>query len=350
MRTLLALAAVALAVAPVGAAEKGTPDVKSISAMAFGPNGLLFIGDTASAKVFAIETADTAPAGKGDVMVEKLGDKLGSALGTTGENIAVNDFKVNPASGNLYIGVTRKGGGGGPVVIKLDREGKLSEFALKDVTFSEISLPAGEAAAGKKARFSITSLAFVNDKVIIAGLSNEEFNSTLWTVGYPFSKAEQGTGIKIFHGNHGQLETASPIQSFTTYKIGAADYLMAAYTCTPLVKIPLTDLKAGAKVNGTTIAELGNRNKPLDMIVYTKGGKDYVLMANSARGVMKIPAEGFDKAEAITKKSTTEKEGVGYDTIAELKGVQHLDKLDADRAVVLTLDGKDLTLKSIPLP
>jgi peptide-methionine (R)-S-oxide reductase len=30
---------------------------------------------------------------------------------------------------------------------------------------------------------------------------------------------------------------------------------MAAYTCTPLVKIPVADLKAGAKVKGTTIAE-----------------------------------------------------------------------------------------------
>jgi len=349
MRTLLlALAAVVLAVAPVGAVEKGNPDVKSISAMAFGPNGLLFIGDTASAKVFAIETADTAPGGKGDVMVEKLGDKLGSALGTTGDNITVNDFKVNPASGNIYLGVTRKGTGGGPVVIKLDREGKLSEFALKDVTFLEVSLPAGE--GGKGAKVSVTSLAFVNDKVVIAGTSNEEFSSTLWTVAYPFSKAERGTGIKIFHGAHGRLETNAPIQTFTPYKIGASDYIMAAYTCTPLVKIPVTDLKAGTKVNGTTIAELGNMNKPLDMVVYNKGGKDYVLIANTRHGVIKVPADPFDKAEAITARPTTPKAGVGYESITELKGVQQLDKLDAERVVVLIEENKDLTLKSVPLP
>ncbi len=130
----------------IEAAEKGNPDVKSISAMAFGPNGILFIGDTASAKVFAIETADTAPAGKGDVMVDKLGDKLGSALGTTADNVTVNDVKVNPSSGNVYIGVTRKGAGGGPVVMKLDRNGKLADFPLKDVTFTEVALPAEELA------------------------------------------------------------------------------------------------------------------------------------------------------------------------------------------------------------
>ena len=37
---------------------------------------------------------------------------------------------------------------------------------------------------------------------------------------------------------------------------------------------------------GTTIAELGAGNRPMDMIVYTKGGADYILMNNSSRGVM----------------------------------------------------------------
>ncbi len=40
---------------------------------------------------------------------------------------------------------------------------------------------------------------------------------------------------------------------------------------------------------GTTIAELGNRNRPTDMIVYSKDGKDYLLIANTSRGVMKVP-------------------------------------------------------------
>lgn len=345
IRFAILTAAVTLTAAPAAAAESV---VKSISALAFGPDGVLFVGDSTSAKVFAFKTNDTTPAGKGDVMVEKLGDQLASALGTTAANITVNDFKVNPASGNIYIGVTRKGAGGGAVVMKLDRAGKLAEFPLADGTM--VSLPAGE--GGKTPnRVVMTSLAFVDGRVYVAGLSNEEFASTLWTVPYPFTEGGRGTGIQIFHGAHGRVETNAPIQTFTPYKIGAADYLMAAYTCTPLVKIPVSDLKPGTKVKGTTIAELGNRNKPLDMIVYSKGGKEYVLIANSARGVMKVPAEGFATAEPITTKPNTEKAGIGYETIAELKGVMHLDKLDAERAVVL-VEGADkgLTLKSIPLP
>ena len=66
------------------------------------------------------------------------------------------------------------------------------------------------------------------------------------------------------------------------------------------MKIPVSAFETGGKIKGTTVAELGNRNNPLDMIVYKKGGKDYLLLANSARGVMKITTEGLANAEGIT--------------------------------------------------
>jgi hypothetical protein len=133
------------------------------------------------------------------------------------------------------------------------------------------------------------------------------------------------------------------------YEIDGEPSLLAAYTCTPLVKLPLADLKPGAKVKGTTVAELGNRNRPLDMIVYKKDGKDYVLMANSARGVMKVSLEGIGKAEAITAK-VADKAGLKYETIADLKGVEQLDRFDKDHAVVLVRSAGGLTLNAIELP
>ena len=109
-----------------------------------------------------------------------------------------------------------------------------------------------------------------------------------------------------------------------------------------------THPKPGAKVKGTTIAELGNRNRPLDMIVYKKDGADYILMANSSRGVMKLPAQQLDSYEAIT--AQTEKRGVPYETIATLKGVQQLDKLDDSHALLLADENGSLDLRTIPLP
>ena len=65
-RVHLGLAVVAaLAFAGVARADltegmkKGTPDIKSISALTFGPEGILFVGDPQGAALFAIATGDT---------------------------------------------------------------------------------------------------------------------------------------------------------------------------------------------------------------------------------------------------------------------------------------------------
>jgi hypothetical protein len=350
MRSLLALAA-AMLLAPLALAElkTGTPDVKSITAMAFGPHGTLFLGDPASATIFAIATGDDKPSGKEDVKVDNITEKIGSMIGVPAAQVTVNDVKVNPASGNIYLAVTRgKGMNAASMVMKLDRAGKLDEFPLKLVKFSSTKLPN---ANDRQRTEAITSLGFVNGKVLVAGLSNEEFASTLRVIPFPFGDtADKGTGVKIYHGAHGKFETQAPIRTFTTYKIGEADHVIAAYTCTPLVKIPVGELQPGAKVTGTTMAELGNRNRPLDMIVYKKGGKDFVLMANSARGVMKIGTEKFADSPSLTEKPKSETAGVAFEKVDAFKGVEQLDKLDDARALMLMKTDTGLNLVSVNLP
>jgi hypothetical protein len=140
------------------------------------------------------------------------------------------------------------------------------------------------------------------------------------------------------------------VRTFVPYKIGQEQNILAAYTCTPLVKIPVSSLKPGAKVKGTTIAELGSGNRPLDMIVYNKGGQDFVLMNNNNRGVMKMPTRSFGTDRPITA-PVQDMAGVKYETIAALKGVQQLDKVDDTTAVILAQgDGGSLDLKTIALP
>ena len=135
-----------------------------------------------------------------------------------------------------------------------------------------------------------------------------------------------------------------------SYTINDQPHLLAAYTCTPLVKVPLVELKPGKKGRGTTVAELGNHNRPLDIIVYEKGGKDYLLISNSDRGVMKVAAEQLGDAEGITS-PVRDKAGVGYETIDSLKGVQQLDKLNDKQALVLIEASPGvINLKTVPLP
>jgi hypothetical protein len=352
---------------PSASLKKGTPDLKSAGSLAFGPDGILFIGDTQGAAVFAIDTGDRARvANKASIKVEGLNEKIAQALGTTSQQVTVNDVAVNPTSGRVYLSVSRgRGPEAKPVLFRVGPDGKLEEVSLENVAFAKADVPNAPApgAAPPSARpgakkkgnqmsprsQSITDLAYVDGRLFLAGLSNEEFSSRLLAIPFPFTEAPDGASVEIYHGSHGQFETRSPIRTFAAYKINGEPYLLAAYTCTPLVKVPVADLKAGAHVKGKTIAELGNHNVPLDMVVYTKDGKDYILMANNSRGVMKIPTEGADTATPITQR-VPDTQGLSYEKIEKLKGVLQLDQLDKDSAVVIIDNGGVLILDTIDLP
>jgi len=269
--------------------------------------------------------------------------------------LQINDAVVNPASQSVYIAVTRGRNDGAVVLFKVDRgTGKLAEFSLKDVNYSKVSLPnpvpERPTRRGQTRRDAITSMVFLDGKLYVAGLSNEEFASNLRIIPFPFKEADRGTSVEIYHGAHGALETHSPVRTFTTLKIKDQDHLMAAYTCTPLVKIPVSDLKAGQKIKGVTVAELGNRNRPLDMVAYEKNGKQFLLIANSSRGVMKVNTEGVADAKSISSRISGTA-GLKYETIQDLQGVEQLAKLTDTQAVILSKNQKgEYTLTTIDLP
>jgi hypothetical protein len=138
------------------------------------------------------------------------------------------------------------------------------------------------------------------------------------------------------------------VRTFVPFNVGGQPQILAAYTCTPLVTFPVADLKPNTKIRGKTVAELGNGNQPLDMIVYEKDGKQFLLLSNSSRGVMKINTESIDKQPALTEAITGGgKAGLPYETIENLKGVTQLDKLGNANALVLSKEG---TLSAVALP
>ena len=80
-------------------------------------------------------------------------------------------------------------------------------------------LPANAEGRNQRAQ-AITQVKYANGRVWASGLSNEEFASKLWSVAYPFAKADAGTSVEIYHGNHQQLETRAPMYAFIPYTIG----------------------------------------------------------------------------------------------------------------------------------
>lgn len=338
--------------------KTGKAELKSAGAMAFGPEGVLFVGDTQAGAVWALGTGDSQKsAGMAAVDVENLGKKVADKLGVPASDVLINDLAVNPSSGHAYLSVSRgKGPQAIPVIFRIT-DNEVSEVDLNAIAHAKVDLPAVPNAAAQQRgqalrNDAITDLAYLEGKLYVAGLSNEEFSSRLVTLDVPFKPAGQGASVEIYHGAHGKYETKSPIRTFVTYRIAGQPHLLAAYTCTPLVKLPVKELSAGSHVKGTTVAELGNRNRPLDMVVYAKDGRDYILMANSARGVMKISTEGIASREGITKPvGGSGVAGQPYETVEGLKGVDHLDRLDDTRALILTKnEAGQVDLKTIPLP
>ncbi len=351
LKTQLAAAVAGIGMATTAGAaltdgmEKGDPGLQSAGQLAFGPEGILFVADAQGAAVVALATGDTEATGEGSLSVKGLGKKVAALLGTTEEDILINDLAVNPASGSAYLSVSRgRGPDGEPVLVRVEPGGEVGHIDATALPFSKIMLsdaPADEEVGeGRRRRNlrmeSITDLAFTDGRVVIAGLSNEEFSSTLRTVDFPFSGDVAATSVEIFHGAHGRLETSSPIRTFLPMAIDGVPNIVASYTCTPLVRIPLGELKPAGHVKGTTVAELGNRNRPLDMIEYDKDGGRYILMANSARGVMKVDTAMIGEIESIEEKvEGGNTAGLPYETVADWEGVTQLDKVGDDQVLLL---------------
>jgi hypothetical protein len=361
LSVLLAIQPAARAADWTAGMKQGKAELKSMGPIAFGPEGILFIADTKAACVVAVATGETKAAPAASFKVEGLNRLIAGVLGTTADQILIADMAVHPVTHQPYLAVSRgRGPDAVPALVRMKADGQPELVSLDKVMFSRAELPDapvdGVVGQGNRQsnprRESITDIAFLEDRVLIAGLSNEEFASTLRAIPFPFKTVAAGTSAEIYHGSHGRFETRSPVRTFVPFKVGNEAQLLAAYTCTPLVQFPVSALKPGAKIKGKTIAELGNRNRPIDMIVYEKGGKDYLLLANSSRGVMKINTDQIERAGSIDSPvPDNEKRGLTYETIEGWKGVDHLDRLDASHAVVVRhSDAGALTLESLPLP
>ena len=355
--TVCALLSGAAASAVEWGLKEGAPGVQSAGPLAFGPDGILFVGDTKGATIFAIGTGDTKgdPA-KVDLNVPGLNNKVAELLKAA--SATINDLAVNPNSGNVYLSVTADAK---PAIVRVEADGKLSQVSLAKIPFQKVTLPNApedKEVAGRGGRMSnarneaITDLAYVDGKVFVSGVASGASPSNVREIPFPFNDANVGSNVEIYHAAHGRTEDSATIRTFIPLNINGEPSLLAGFTCTPLVKFPVSSFKPGEKSKGTTVAELGNMNRPLDMIIYKKDGKDFLLMSNDRRGVMKISTENLAKNPGLTE--PVRGGGVAgqtYETIKELDGVVQLDRLNNDHAVVVVQSSPNSQdLRTVVLP
>ena len=120
-------------------ADQGNPKLKSIEAIAFGPNGLLIIGS--GTQVVTVETGDTkAPRQTGRTgEIANIDQDLAGKLGLTAKDIQIRKLAVNPASQKAYIASARSRRIRA-VLLTVDSAGKIGEFSLENVKYTRYPL------------------------------------------------------------------------------------------------------------------------------------------------------------------------------------------------------------------
>lgn len=343
---------VALALAPTPspaavAAGAGAPPVVSFSALAFAPDGTLFVGDARAGALVALDLgarerkAEAAPLELAD-----LEAKLAALLGTTAADVLVHDLAVDPLAHDVYLAVSRNRGkwalewnlpndlGDASELVRIRPDGRLEGVDLGAARWSRVELPKPVAPGsqhpwkeGTDLRTeAITDLAWDDGTLWVAGLSNEEFSSAIWRVAYPFTAAPVGiTTVENYHVAHGRWETEAPVRTLVPLEIGGRKHLVAAYLCTPLVLFETSALADGAHVRGRTVAEFGSGNYPLDIVPVTNARGRRLMLANSNLPLLVVDVAEIERfAGALTAPVESYTAGVPAQYRAS-SGIQQLD-------------------------
>ena len=232
----------------------------------------------------------------------------------------------------------------------INNEGALEEFSLENVRYSEIALkdaPGPEATLwdDKSRTYTITDMAYAEGELIVSGLSNEEFASSLRRIPFPFRGDFSTTGLQVYHVSHGRNETHAPVYRFLPYKLNNQMHIITGYMCTPLVSFAVPLLRDGGKIVGRTIAELGAGNAPTGIIDYQYKGQSFVL-GNNRHPLMKFKPEDLANAKEI--KLPSRSRGIARENFKEGRIYQIADFND-DYILVLneSREDKSLHLRSI---
>ena len=321
--------------------------------MKFSPTGVLFVGDSRSATLFAfsLEASNTAQESN-PFNIYNVDQLIANCLEAPLDHITVKDLAIHPLTKEAYIAVHYGHGQAmAAAIVKVNSAGKVQLLDLEKTPHTKITLknpmdPDLKFWNGVELRtLTITDITYWQEEVFVSGLSNADFSSTLYRIPYPFKEVVETSSIEIYHAVHDQNETRAPIQTMTILPLNGKPHVLAAYTCTPMVTIPVDKLKDGAHVHGKTIAELGYGNSPIDIIHFQSQDMhgqthDQVLVTNKNRKPMLFSVESLSKANQEEGLSSS----AGFNVVAPdhmeipLAGLIQVDNQDSQFLIALRRD------------
>ena len=297
-------------------------DIKFAGALEFSEDGTLFVGDNYNGAIYAFEMpAEGGPDQIAPSSIANIDRKIAELLGVGAGAIELNDMAAHPVSQDLYISVTRIGNfASQPAIVKVTQEQELSLVDLSALSYQKQELtefPEGETTfkprgAGKsgplprdiaKGEIALRTLAIMDmeyheGELFVAGVAHDNFLSSLRRIPYPFDGSQGITNVEMYHITHDQYESRAPIRAMSVHEIDGKPQLVAAYTCSPIVLVPLEDIQDGAKISANTIMDYGN-GQPLDMIPFQMQGQTMLFVTNDSRSPQVIPLAGLQDAKVV---------------------------------------------------
>ena len=336
---------------------------RQIGRMSFATDGVLLVADRGNGSVVAIDTGDTGSATPLKKRIDNIDTLIAGALGTKASGVQIVDMVVNRINGRIYLSVIRKQDGIS-ALLTIDGSSKVAAVNLAKARHVRITLPGD----GKAKVSNVTGVKLAGSRVLAAGQSGREFASKIYSIPLPLEHGNSAAvySTETFHVAHGRWETRAPIQSFIPIKEKGKTYIVGSFNCTPIAKFPVDGLESGAKIKGTSVVELGSGNRPVDMFIYKKGGKDW-LVTNTDRFHHKRrpigPSQYWgcrvdmkylgakETNEKAARRTVKKKKGPeGMEVIDVLFGVKHIDQFANDKVVVLRDTKGKLSLEPAVLP
>ena len=183
MRNHSIAVAVAIACCLSVATSANAADIKSISRLSAGPGNVLFVADWKAARVHAITLPQAAqkPAGAAFNILD-LDALLSKQLG--GAKVKVEDMVARPGTQEVYVAVSY-GAAKAPALFVVTSDQRAHRIDLKAARSTSIALrdaPTTDYKFWREAperSFTVTDMKWHDGELFIAGLSNQDFASTL---------------------------------------------------------------------------------------------------------------------------------------------------------------------------
>ncbi len=299
---LAAALAILLAAQP---AEARSDRVQSVGSMTFADADTLVVSDWRAGELHALTLPPAHGTGK-PFNLSDVSSSIAKALHTQPDKLRFEDLAFRPDAEMAYISlsVLRATGSPAPAIVAVDASGHVSAIDLAKTRHASVpiaSVPSADKMLWRdvpEATLTVTNMTVHDKKLYVAGLSNASFASTLRIYDLPLVAAGTATSIEMYHPVHNQLETRAPIREMTIVSLDGEPTLVAAFACTPLVTIPLKDLKDGAHVVAKTVGELGWGSAPVGMVSYDTEQGPVIVLANSRKAADLLSVADIAKASA----------------------------------------------------